>query len=433
MPLRSWRLAIPFIILALALSRVWAIEDQPLRVGLVRSFKSVKQITVLASSNYTLMPAGSAEKIVTCSNLEPVTINAIDTKMIAIRADGSKINLGASVLVAPCDPTGTISVDSPARTSKQYRGRLEVTLKSGVLQLVNILSIEDYLPGVIACEMPSSYPDEALKAQTVAARTYSISGHRKHISSGYDLCDDTHCQVYDGTLREKPSCTRAVIATKGQLITFNGQIASIMYGADCGGVTECPAKSELPYLTSVTEPAGVNHRAWENTYKPDELSAKLKLAGIKEAEGLKKLTITKTSPSGRALAVEIVGSKGSTTISGVKLRSLLGLDVIRSTLFTIEAADDGLITIKGRGYGHGIGLCQVGAKALAGAPFSYTCEQILAHYYPGTMLTPTSAVSKNQDSASNKQAKTAKTGPHPKKENTQSSAIIDVRVVEPAL
>lgn len=423
MTLRKWRFAITsLIILALALSHICAAEDQILRVGLVRSYRGVKQITVLASSNFTILEAGSSDKLVTCTNLEPITLNVKDGNITLTRADGKCMNIGTSIVVAPNDPLGTISVDSPSRLSKQYRGRLEVTLKSGLLQLVNIIGVEDYLPGVIASEMPSSYPDEALRAQAVAARNFSISGLGRHKTSRYDLCDDSHCQVYDGMLREKPSCTRAVLSTKGQVLTYNSQIASVMYCADCGGVTEYCGKSTLPYLASVTEPAGVSHNVWEKSYKLEELSSKLVAAGAKEADGLKKLVITKTSPSGRVQFVDIAGAKSSTTISGAKLRLLLGLDTIRSTLFTIESTSDSTITFKGKGYGHGIGLCQVGAKALADAPFNYTFSQILAHYYPGTTLTAASGVIPSSP------MKSAKVETHRK-----GSTLIDVRVVEPTL
>lgn len=433
MPMRRRRIQLTsVVILALTLAFACAADAvepnaatslQSIRVGLMR-FKDVKQITVLASSDYAVTQAGSKETPVSCTNLEPVTISASQKTMTLKRPNGTTLEIGASVSIIPKDLAGTISVDSPGKPGKQYHGSLEVSLKSGCLLLVNTVRIEDYLVGVLAGEMPSSYPIEALKAQAVAARNYTVQSRGKHASSGYDLCDSSHCQVYDGTLRETPSRQRAVLATAGQVLTYDGRLASTMYCADCGGVTECYAevhRGNVPYLVMVTEPAGTPHATWSKTYTLAELSAKLIASGFKEAEGLQKVAVTKTSSSGRALSVDFAGAKGSISIDGGKLRSLVGRDAIRSTLFTIETAPDGTVTFKGKGWGHGIGLCQVGAKALANPPFNYTFDQILAHYYPGTKLTSIGQADT-----------TGRTPPQPFQRRGGSDAI-EVRVTEPRL
>ena len=452
---RRWRTALTSITaLALALSYAWAAQAgtetgdyaagatitaaslQTVRIGLVWRFKDVKQVTLLASCHYVVARTASNEKLVTCTNLEPVTIAAAEKSLSLTRANGTKVDVGTSVTVTPGDPGGTITVDSPGRPSKQYHGTLEVSLKSGSLLLVNSVHIEDYLVGVLAGEMPASYPIEAQKAQAVAARNFTLRSLRRHASAGYDLCDDSHCQVYDGSLRESPARVRAVLATAGQVATYHGQLASTMYCSDCGGVTECYAeghKDSVPYLATVTEPAGTAHRGWEEFYKLAELSAKLVAAGIEEADGLTKVAITKTSSSGRALVVELTGAKGSVSVDGVRLRLALGRDAIRSTLFAVETAPDGTVTFKGKGFGHGIGLCQVGAKALADPPFNYTFDRILAHYYPGTTL---SGIGTKQVGA------TGRTAPQPSPQRGGSSvadtqrgesAPVEVRVVEPRL
>lgn len=383
-----------FVLLVLAIAPARGTDiascDGSVRVGLVRTLRNVKQITLLASSSdYVVTRTGSKDKLATCGNFEPITLSAGQSQISLRLAKGSASDVGASVTIAPSDGAGVLSLDSPGKPSKQYRGVLEVTLKSGCLQLVNTVSIEDYLPGVVTGEMPSSYPDEALKAQAVAARTYTLCTVHRHSASGYDLCDDAHCQVYDGVLHEQPSTTRSVLATKGLVLTYKGRLASIMYCADCGGVTECYGEAHdhaIPYMPSVIEPAGITHRPWERSYKVTELSAKLVAAGVKGAEGLQNICISKTSSSGRGLVFDITGTKGSASISGIKLRAALGRDGIRSTLCTIDVTTEGVITFKGKGWGHGIGLCQVGAGALASPPFGYTYGQILAHYYPGTVL-----------------------------------------------
>ncbi|MCX6377574.1 MAG: hypothetical protein NTU88_16320, partial [Armatimonadetes bacterium] len=154
-----------------------------------------------------------------------------------------------------------------------------------------------------------------------------------------------------------------------------------------GGVTRNYSDIQpVPYLRSVTEPEDIRHITWQESFALGDLEKKLLKAGVKEAAGLKSVAVATTDTSGRALDLTITGSSASKTIPVSALRSALGADLIKSALFTIDPAADGAITIKGRGWGHGVGLCQVGAKGLALAPHNLTCDQILAHYFPGTQL-----------------------------------------------
>ncbi len=370
--------------------------EDALRIGLVRYFKGIKQVTLLTSSDYTITRTGTSEVVATCTNLEPAAIDFNSGQVLIKLTNGQKISVNGSVTVIPKEKGAVITVDAPGRSSKQYRGSMEVSAKSGTLQLVSIIALEDYLTGVLAGEMPSFFHAEALKAQAISARTYTLRGRSRHTSEGFDLCDNVHCHVYDGAQRETPAYVRAVADTAGQILTYNGRVASIMYASDCGGVTECysqDSKSAIPYLISVMEPEGLPHRTWEKTFTLEELSKKLVASGIKEAEGLRSISIYKTTSSGRALLLTVCGEKGQTTVGGNSLRWAIGGNVILSTLFSIESCADGKITFKGKGFGHGIGLCQVGAGELAKPPYNYTCEQILAHYFPGTTLTNRSCLS----------------------------------------
>jgi len=400
-----------------------------IRVGLSRAFGGVNQITVLASSDYTVAAIPSNGSPVSCTNLEPVTISAGAKTMTLKRPNGVTADIGASVCILPTDPAGTLIVDSPRRSGRQYYGTLEVSLKSGCLSLVNRVGVDDYLVGVLAGEMPSSYPLEALKAQAVAARNYALQSLGKHSSSGYDLCDGPHCQVYDGALRETAILRQAVLTTANQVLTYDGKLASTMYCSDCGGVTECyreANKDDAPYLATVVEPSEIAHGAWKKTYTLDDLSARLLAAGIKQADGLQRVSVAKTSSSGRALIVSCAGTKGTFTIDGARLRTILGRDALRSTLFSIDSSQSGTITFSGKGSGHGVGLCQIGAKALASPPFNYTFDQILAHYYPGTKLT-------GDEVRIDPPRKSAQSGNATKPAQKSQGAALAVRVVAPRL
>lgn len=400
-----------------------------IRVGLVRSFRNAKQITVTVSANYDILKTGSSDKLASYKGSAPATIQIVESHLSIAPASGDPVPGGTSVTVSPSDPSAAITIGSPGLQSRRYRGKIEVSMQPSGLLVVDVLDIEDYLPGVLVGEMPSSFPDEALKSQAVAARCYTLCSRGKHDSSGFDVCDSVHCQVFDGCLRETPKIASAVSATKGQVLTYKGEIASVMYHSDCGGTTEDYAsaheKGSHPYLCCVTEPAGVPYSTWEKSYKPADLAAKLVAAGIKEADGLEKMTITKTSKSGRALEVGITGAKVSVMVDGSRLRMILGASIVKSTLFTIETADNGTITFKGKGHGHGIGMSQVGAKALAAAPFNYTYAQILDHYFPGTTLSPAAAGAKTATGTKAQQsARTTAMDPSP---------ALGVRVQEPGL
>lgn len=364
--------------------------ELPLRIGLVRQLKGVKQLTVSASSKYKIVLTSTKESVTSSDDLGPTVIKACDARIIIQPSKGQSSTVSGSITILPDDPGVLLSVNSPGRVGKQYRGYIEITSINGILQVINIIAMEDYLRGVLAGEMPSSYPEEALKAQAIAARSYTVRARGRHADAGFDLCDDNHCQVYDGTLRERASCAAAVTATAGRILTHGGRVASIMYCADCGGITAGYSeahKDTVPYLISVTEPVEIAHRSWEKSFKLADISAKLIAAGVKEAVGLKSICISKVGLSGRAVSLSICGEKGTAEITGTKLRTALGGTSLPSTLFTLTTSNNGSVTFKGKGFGHGVGMCQIGAGALARPPFNYTCEQILAHYYPTTTIT----------------------------------------------
>lgn len=431
-----------FLVLLFTHANASPTEPDTLRIGLVRYFRGITQATINASSNFSIIRTGTSDII--ASDKKQVTI-ALDKSNLSLKNDDiSSTGIGASVSIIPNDPSAIITIDSPNRSNKQYHGTLEINVRDNALQLVNIVGLDDYLSSVLSCEVGGSFPTEALKAQAIAARNYALIGRRAHDASGYDLCDDTHCQVYDGVAREKSACIQAVMATKGQILTYNGRPASVMYSADCGGITqdysECYSNRTYPYLCSITDPPGIYHASWEVTYTLQELADKLIKAGVKEAGGLQKINIIKVSQSQRVLSVQITGAQETATIPGGKIRSILGRDGIKSTMFTIESNQDGTVTFKGKGFGHGIGLCQTGAKALANPPFNYTCEQILAHYFPGTTLTPgiasaAVAMTKPVQVIAPKKINIPPTpakgaGPPPKKKDVLP---FDVRVKEPSL
>lgn len=318
-----------------------------------------------------------------------------------------------------------------------YRGGIEIRrLTSSDMTVINVLPLEEYLYGVVSIEMSPSWPAEALKAQAVCARNYAVNNFNKYSRYGFNLCDTTASQAYYGYSREDPRVNAAVDATAGQILVYNGEPALIYYSAASGGRTANVKDvwgSEIPYLISVEDydsGDGKNISAWTVTFSKADIRQKLSNAGIDIGE-VTNMQVTSYSSDGRATKLLITGTNGTKEYERESIRSFLGL---KSQMFTINGqggssvyslitsggiesassltATDGTVisnpvfitsvgtetgsaingsnsqtgdfVLSGKGYGHGVGMSQYGAKAMAEMGKSY--NEILAHYFPGTNL-----------------------------------------------
>lgn len=260
--------------------------------------------------------------------------------------------------------------------SMLYRGIIEINEDKWI---VNILNLEDYLMGVIPAEMPSSYPFEALKAQTVSARTYALVNLRRH--NFFDLCANVHCQVYKGVNFEKERTNMAVKETIGEVITYNGQLIKAFYHSSSGGITE---NSEdvwgeyYPYLRSVKDVEELNSDTWSIFLSKDDIKRKLANININLQETF-SIELEKNS-TGRVKNVIIINNIVDWSIKGTLWREIFNLP---STLFDIKFEING-IYILGKGIGHGVGLSQKGAKFLAERGYNY--KEIIKFYYQGVEI-----------------------------------------------
>lgn len=348
--------------------------------------------------------------------------------------------------------------------SKKYRGAIGIGGTTGITPY-NILSIEEYLYGVVPCEMSASWPQEALKAQAVAARSIAIYQYKRFLSSGYNVVDTTTTQVYGGYNREDNRTTLAVDATKGQTIQYNGAVAEALYFSTSGGYTESAVNvwgNPIGYLIGVediyeTEPA---QPAWTRTITLSEIDKCLASKGVSigTAQGVQ---IVSKTPSGRVQEMCILGTIGSYNLTLENIRTFFSSTSggsLKSRLFTLVgsgstdiggitgasnvvtvvsatgvadvALDEAIVTngevtqpilgesatiqsattveqvalnnqtpptgtpsgevvygdvtIQGKGFGHGVGMSQSGAKGMAKAGFSYI--EILQHYYTGVTV-----------------------------------------------
>ncbi|MCL6636204.1 MAG: stage II sporulation protein D [Peptococcaceae bacterium] len=270
------------------------------------------------------------------------------------------------------------------------------------------LPLEDYLVGVVAAEMPAGFPPEALKAQAVAARTYALKrlaagGVANPSHPGADLCDDPrHGQAWLsreelksrwGTVRYYHyyyKVKQAVDETRGQVLTYQGQLIDPAYHASCGGRTENSEdvwKFQAPYLRSVPCPYDADPQPVQSaSFSLEQVDQALgtSLAAVPAASGgsgkaAGEIKVLEKTATGRPKTLLIGGKQ----FPAVAVRDLLGL---RSTSFTWQV-EGGRITFTTTGHGHGVGLCQYGAKGLAEHGYSY--RTILGHYYSGVEITET--------------------------------------------
>ena len=263
-------------------------------------------------------------------------------------------------------------------SGKPVRGQIEVRPNGrGKLVAINVVPLEAYLHAVLGSEMPAYFPPEALKAQAVAARTYALQKKIAAWGKPYHLGSTVLHQVYGGTRAEDPRTRIAVDATRGEVLTHQMDLVEAYFHSSCGGQTESGSAAlgrPLSYLKPVKCPcpeiAPVN---WEKTFSARQM-AKL-MSGLKDAR------IVEKTATGRASRVELRSKKNKKTISGVEFRQTLGYGELRSLFFQISKKG-GDFTVKGKGFGHGAGMCQWGARRLAEKGKTY--REILSHYYTGT-------------------------------------------------
>lgn len=325
-----------------------------------------------------------------------------------------------------------------------YRGVIEIYKNASTVNAVNILPLEDYLLGVVTSEMPQSWPIEAIKAQTVAARTYAEYNLGKH--GKYDLCDNTDCQQYNGVNGESSAGKQAVNATKGVMAYYNGSLISATYFSSSGGHTQSAADvwgTDIPYLVGVKEINETGGKQWVRTFTYDEITELCKGASI-DVGTVTSVRVGETLDGGFVKTMIIEGTNGSVTLEREDIRNLFknsaegslysrnfkisNTSVKSNNVYVIAEDNEGSVdinvvsavaengvvgpvqnsnivivgsegeyvlssgesnmsesqdsvTITGSGYGHGVGMSQYGAKGMA--ELGYTYDEILKYYYTG--------------------------------------------------
>lgn len=320
----------------------------------------------------------------------------------------------------------TIQCNNPVRIDNSglnWTGEFKLKMIGDKLQLNHVISLENYLAGVIQNEIGSGAPLEAMKAQAVASRSHAVAMllYNRHRDDGYDLCNTTHCQVYRGEHLLNNTILEAVIATHREILIYNGRVVDATYHSACGGKTDAShliwRGQPTPYLhgtTCIDEADSLdltqetNLRVWIDTNTIDSgmsswerasqtWTRSIRTGTLASRAGLSyinRIEILSRGYSGRILALRFIGNTTKTYNSESQIRNVFG--GLPSSLFYIDGNYRRLtnnsvsvsvgasIQLKGKGSGHGVGMCQVGTLRRARSGETY--DQILYGYYPGTRI-----------------------------------------------
>lgn len=417
----------------------------PLRIGLYYGSSSLSSVTLSGSAGYALGTVnGTAFSPLSETGAASVTIRADGSRFVVSDASGNAV-------YQTNDDTLAIRPLSGAAQLKDYTYRGDFILRrnsSGSLTVLNYVSLEDYVKGVLPYEMSASWPAEALKAQAVCTRSFALGNRNKHKSLGFDLCNTTNCQVYRGTSRASSATDAAADATKGEYLMAGGKLAIGYFFSSDGGATENNENvwggDAIAYLRGVTDPyedvSAAYNGSWSVTLTAAQAAAKLKAAGYSIGT-VSDIRVTRRTAMDNVNEVTVTDTFGKTVVlKNSAVRSVFGLNSIRYTISggtpaasgglsvngssrtdggfyavggdgtihaigsvsgktaltgsgkqTLSVAENAApsvpadsFTFTGTGWGHNVGMSQYGAKGMAEKGFSY--DQILKFYFTGITI-----------------------------------------------
>jgi hypothetical protein len=346
---------LPFKLKALLCALVLAqgLSAQKVHIGVLSLFRPSQLILkatpalglVVQAGTNTFMLEGS-------SGHDAVNITASGEGMV-LQLGGQSVKASAVHVAGRSGGASDFLLVVPGKISRRYRGVLDVKVVLDTLVPIISMDLEAAVASVVAAESDTDAPMEALKAQSVATRSYLVAARDRH--HDFDFCDTTHCQF----LREPPAPSsgafRATLATRGLVLSYRDQPIAAMFTRSCGGRTYTPeevgmAHLAYPYYSVVCDYCRRRPPRWTR----------------------------------RLSRADAVGLQEKREASRIVVDRRLGWDAVPSDNFAMRTTPEGVV-LEGAGEGHGIGLCQRGAKAMAQAAASF--REILAHYYPNTTLT----------------------------------------------
>jgi stage II sporulation protein D len=348
--------------------------------------------------NRTALVANPTLRILLARRQNTLRVSALSGRLLFITPEGVQRDLGREARLAPDRKPGWILVNGVATPAPfflkgsddtdrmrlqagTYAGWIQVQRETETLTAINYIDLENYLVGTVASEMHPTWELEALKAQAVAARSYALYMHQHPRHHLFDMEADISDQVYNGAAEPPPKVVRAVIATRGEFLSENGNPLRAHFHSRCGGQTDAAGavwQDGTATETGVACPYCQKHPfAWKTMVRLSELLAKLNLSGA-ISDSLRLVPLSR-APSGRIHSLELILGGNHRKLSGNDLRDKVGFTKLKSTWFTWKVSGD-VVQFDGVGAGHGVGMCQWGAKELAHQGRDHL--QILKYFYP---------------------------------------------------
>jgi stage II sporulation protein D len=326
---------------------------QDVRIGVLGLFHS-REIVVrpVPASAVVVRVADRTLVLEQSSGNDEIDVH-LDGNVIAARTPDGAIRARSLTVAGRDHGPADFYLSIPGKITRRYHGKLEVTPSSGALLASISMDLETAVASIVAAESDPETPIEALKAQAVAARSYLIAAKGRH--SGFDFCDTTHCQFLRTPPDPHTPVARAAASTRGLVLAYNTQPFAAMYTRSCSGRTRTPSEIGLPagpypYYAVECKYCREHPSEWQTPVTPQEAAH-----------------LRASSESAR-----------------LEIDRLLGWNTVPSNNYTVRRAGNRLL-LDGVGEGHGIGLCQSGAAAMANEGATFT--QILDHYYPNTSVT----------------------------------------------
>jgi stage II sporulation protein D len=351
------------------------------RVGILEK-QELRSVLISHSQGKYVLTNQLSDTVYTFRTDDAVSISQIGDQLVAKSAYGLNDTLSKCYLIGSGNGAAFKMRVGEEPQDLLYYDSMQILPEAKGLRLINAVDVERYVSRVVQAEVGYGAAEEYYKIQSIICRTYAIRNLERHALNGYDVCDHEHCQVYSGTKNPTDEVVKATAATAGLvMLSAENDLILSAFHSNCGGQTSNSKdvwKEERSYLKSVNDTFCLSSRsaAWEKSIDLAEFSAQLGWSN----EALSNGFAWKQTDRKKYFSV------GADSVGTANMRRLFGL---RSTYFDIDITD-GNVNLTGRGYGHGVGLCQQGAMKMAEA--GYTYSQILGYYYKGVSLAPISSL-----------------------------------------
>ena len=408
-------------------SKIIPSKEPIIRVGIILPADNIKNIELILSESDSFEIETNEKIYPSCKNNSNITISINNH---GLRIDELDVATQKIIINPTIDSKKIFSMIKEVVAGRgfhwekvvdvKYWGSLEFMIAENNIMVINKLKLEDYLKCVATSEMSQHCPKEFLISQTIVARSWLLaSSEQKHKSLGFDVCNDDCCQRYQGMGNCTIESIEAANDSHGKVLIFDDSICDARYSKSCGGKTEnyenVWSGKPVPYLISINDcdEKGVNYcnpsqfpdksiarfigsvdedldyYHWNHEIENKSIIKNLKNDYDRHAKKIVNIIALKTGKSDRIYNLEVVyvdkenNEKSHIIESEYKIRDLLSNSFLFSSAFTIEKEEQGF-NLNGKGWGHGVGLCQIGALGMALR--GKNSNQILSHYYPGTEI-----------------------------------------------